>query len=129
MTYQCHNRGAFAPSMAVQDGWYMDGYTRTPRMVPMPFRMSKDCEYSTSELGQKDKGCDGCKWKAGAGTGVATGSVQVGDSLAGVCQVEGEPSGDTRPGDVERASASAEQRRHLREAWPTAQLYEPTEEK
>ena len=129
MTYQCHNRGAFAPSMAVQDGWYMDGYTRTPRMVPMPFRMSKDCEYSTSELGQKDKGCDGCKWKAGAGTGSPAEPVQVGDSLAGVCQVEGEPSSDTGAGDVERVTASAEQRSALEKTWPGAALYQPTEEK
>lgn len=126
MTYQCHNRGEFAPSIRVQDGWE-NNWAR--RMVDMQFRLNPSCVYSTSELGQKDKGCDGCKWKAGAGTEVAAGAVQVGDSLAGVCQVEGESSGDPRPGDVERASAVAEQRSALEKTWPTAALYQPTEEK
>ena len=53
----------------------------------------------------------------------------MGHSLAGVCQVEGESSGDPRPGDVERASAVAEQRSALEKTWPTAALYQPTEEK
>ena len=128
MTYGCHNRAPYLTSIPVGDGHYMDGYTRTPRMVPMPFRMSKDCEYSTSDLGEKDKACDGCKWKAGAGTGVAAGPLPVGDSLAGVCQVEGEPSGDTRPGDVERVTATAEQRSALEKTWPGAAAFRSIEE-
>jgi hypothetical protein len=32
-------------------------------MVPMPFRMAPDCQYTQSELGQADKRCDGCTWK------------------------------------------------------------------
>jgi len=76
MSYQCHNRGEFAPSVSVQDGW---DTTWARRMVDMQFRLNPSCVYSTSDLGQKDKGCDGCKWKAGAGTEVAAGAVQVGE--------------------------------------------------
>jgi hypothetical protein len=128
MTYGCFDRAPYLTSIPAQNGWFMDGYTRTPRMVPMPFRMSKDCNYKTTALGEKDKGCDGCKWKAGAGTGVVDGPVPVGDSLAGVCQVEGEPSGDAGTGDVERVTATAEQRSALEKTWPGAALYQPTEE-
>ena len=122
----CFDRPPFAPSIQVADGW---DTTWARRMVDMQFRLNPSCVYSTSDLGQKDKGCDGCKWKAGAGTEVAAGPVSLGDSLAGVCQVEGESSGDPRPGDVERASAVAEQRSALEKTWPTAALYQPTEEK
>lgn len=61
--YACKDRAAYAPSVPVQDGWYMDGYTRTPRMVPMPFRMSPTCNYTETELGQADTRCDGCTWR------------------------------------------------------------------
>ena len=76
MTYQCHNRGEFAPSIRVQDGW---DTTWARRMVDMQFRLNPSCVYSTSELGQKDEQCHGCRWKAGAGTEVAAGAVQVGE--------------------------------------------------
>ena len=59
--YGCHNRAPFRESMPVQAGWYTDGYTRTPRMQPSPFRMSRNCEYSKDK---DDVQCDGCKWKA-----------------------------------------------------------------
>lgn len=78
--YACHNRGEFAPSVTVQDGW-LNTWAR--RMVDMEFRLDPNCIYSTSELGKKDEQCHGCRWKASAGTGVATGPVPVGDSLAG----------------------------------------------
>lgn len=61
--YGCHNRAAYAATLPAQSGWYMDGYTRTPRMVAMPFRMSTDCNYTTTDLGQADKGCLGCSWR------------------------------------------------------------------
>lgn len=61
MAYQCHNRGEFAPSIRVQDGWE-NSWAR--RMVDMEFRMDPSCVYSTSRLGQKDKACEGCKWRA-----------------------------------------------------------------
>ena len=31
-----------------------------PGREPIPFRMSPDCEYTKSALGQADKGCIGC---------------------------------------------------------------------
>ena len=62
----CWNRAPFAQSaLPVQDGWFTDGHTRTPRLVPLPFRMSKDCEYGKAE-GRTDPGCEGCKWRAPA---------------------------------------------------------------
>jgi len=60
----CHDRKPFKESVPVQDGHFMDGVTRTPRMVSSPFRMSKACEYTKTTLGQADKGCTGCKWRA-----------------------------------------------------------------
>lgn len=57
----CHNRAAYKTRVMVQDGWYMDGYTRLPRMIEVPFKMSNDCQYTKTELGKADKRCDGCK--------------------------------------------------------------------
>ena len=65
--YGCKNRAPYASAMPVQDGWFMDGYTRTPRMVSMPFRMSPDCNYTTTALGEKDEKCQGCSWRAKEG--------------------------------------------------------------
>jgi hypothetical protein len=66
MSYGCHNRAPYMRTIAAQDGWYMDGHTRTPRMVPMPFRMSQTCNYTTTELGRADTRCTGCTWRAAA---------------------------------------------------------------
>ena len=126
MTYQCHNRGEFAPSVTVQDGW-QNSWAR--RMVDMPFRMSPYCEYTLTELGQKDKGCDGCKWKAGAGVDPSAEPVQVGDGLADLRKGEGGPVGVGGQADVGKPSDVAEQRRHLEQIWPGAAAYQPTEEK
>jgi len=60
----CHDRKPFKESVPVQDGHFMDGVTRTPRMVSSPFRMAKACQYTLTELGKVDKGCTGCKWRA-----------------------------------------------------------------
>ena len=59
----CHDRKPFRPSQPVQDGYFMDGVTRIAKMVSVPFRMSRDCEYTKSSLGNADKGCTGCQWK------------------------------------------------------------------
>lgn len=59
--YACHNRAPFQPKLPVQDGWFMDGFTRTPRMVAVPFRMSALCNYTHTELGQADGRCTGCR--------------------------------------------------------------------
>lgn len=62
MTYGCHNRAEFKPHIA-QAGWYMDGHTRTPRMVSIPQTMARACQYTRSDLGRIDPLCDGCKHK------------------------------------------------------------------
>ena len=64
MSYGCHNRAPFKASIPVQDGWYLDGYTRTPRMVAQPFRMEPQCQYTHTELGRADQRCSECKWRA-----------------------------------------------------------------
>ena len=61
----CHDRPAFRSLLPVQDGWWMDGHTRVPRMVPSPFRLSPDCQYTKTDLGKSDPGCTRCKWKTG----------------------------------------------------------------
>lgn len=63
MTHGCHDRPAYKTATVVQDGYWLDGETRTAKLVSVPFRTAKDCQYTLSELGQKDKGCEGCKWK------------------------------------------------------------------
>lgn len=59
----CHNRAPYRESVPVQDGWFMDGVTRAPRMVASKFRMSPDCNYTHTELGQRDERCAGCRWR------------------------------------------------------------------
>lgn len=63
MKHGCHNRAPFKTITPVQDGWYMDGVTRVPKMVAVPFRMAFDCQYCKTDLGKVDKGCEGCRWK------------------------------------------------------------------
>jgi len=63
VSYACKDRAPFMRTIAAQDGWFMDGYTRTPRMVPMPFRMAQTCQYTHSDLGGADKRCAGCTWR------------------------------------------------------------------
>ena len=60
----CHNRKPYRESVPVQDGWYADGYTRTPRLIASPVRSTKPCQYTKTALGQADKGCIGCQWRA-----------------------------------------------------------------
>lgn len=59
----CHNRRPYRAILPLQDGWFMDGVTRTPRMVSVPFRMSPECNYTLSALGQADPRCAGCRWR------------------------------------------------------------------
>lgn len=61
----CHNRPELGQvPRPVQDGWYMDGTTRAPRMVAVSHAMTKDCQYTHSEAGRADPGCEGCRWRA-----------------------------------------------------------------
>ena len=63
----CHNRADYKPSYLAQDGYYKSEpgmpLARIPRMVEVPFTMSPDCQYTKSELGQRDAGCIGCMRK------------------------------------------------------------------
>ena len=60
----CVNHPEFRAVLPMQDGWYLDGTTRTPRMVAVPFRMQRPCQYTLSDLGRVDPDCTGCKWRA-----------------------------------------------------------------
>lgn len=63
----CHNRAPFKESMRVQDGLtdLRLPYAQVQRFVEKPFRMATDCQYTKTDLGKADKGCDGCKWRDG----------------------------------------------------------------
>ena len=64
MTYGCFNRPSLKTQAIVQDGFFMDGVTRTPRMVSIPDPMTKDCQFTHTELGKSDPKCTGCTHKA-----------------------------------------------------------------
>jgi hypothetical protein len=65
MSCALFNRGEFKEFMVIQDGYFMDGVTRYPRMVSVPFRMSRDCEFSKgNEYDLPD--CRGCSRNAKA---------------------------------------------------------------
>ena len=59
----CHDRRPLRTTQVVQDGWFMDGVTRVPRMVSIPAVMAADCRYTHNGLGQADSRCVGCKWR------------------------------------------------------------------
>ena len=60
--YGCHNREPLAESLLVQDGWIWK--YREPKLKTIKVEMTKDCQYTLSDLGQRDAKCDGCKWRA-----------------------------------------------------------------
>lgn len=53
----CFDRPPFIAKIPQQDGYSPDG---TREMVLTPFRMSRECEYTKTELGKVDAGCIGC---------------------------------------------------------------------
>lgn len=59
----CHNRAPYKEYVVVQDGWTQKGEIRY--LISIPFPMTTDCQYTLSELGQKDEKCVGCKWRKG----------------------------------------------------------------
>lgn len=61
--YGCYNRPEYRKMLPVQDGWWLDGQTRVAKMTPSPFRMSPECQYTHTALGQSDHKCVGCKHK------------------------------------------------------------------
>jgi hypothetical protein len=62
--YACHNRAPYEPDMRVQDGWIAARITRDPVMVSVPFTLSRECQFTHSDLGRSDSQCQGCKWRA-----------------------------------------------------------------
>ena len=60
MSRGCYNRPPLKTRAVVQDGWYQDGTTRTPRMIAIPDPMSKTCQYSKDDR-YNDPKCIGCK--------------------------------------------------------------------
>ena len=65
----CHNRKPYATSYLAQDGHHqlqegVTGNPRAPRYVEVPHAMTTDCQYTHTDLGRKDAGCHGCKWRA-----------------------------------------------------------------
>lgn len=67
MTYGCHNRKPLRDRRWVQDGWEVRGRSREPKVITIPDPMTKDCQYTHTELGQADPKCAGCKWRASKG--------------------------------------------------------------
>ena len=61
MSYGCYNRKDYRPKLMVQDGWWLDGQARMAKVRQIPFTMTKDCQYTKTDLGQADEGCHGCK--------------------------------------------------------------------
>ena len=49
--YGCHDREPYRDAVIFPGGEVRE------------FRMAKDCQYTLTELGQRDEKCEGCKWK------------------------------------------------------------------
>jgi hypothetical protein len=63
LVHGCFNRESFKPVLRVQDGWMEFGSTRKPVIRSIPFRMTGECQYTHTELGQADAKCIGCNWR------------------------------------------------------------------
>lgn len=60
VSYGCHNRKPFKQAQVLHG---MSSKTGGPVKILIPFKMAPDCQYTKTELGQKDPGCINCKWK------------------------------------------------------------------
>lgn len=61
MSYGCHNRREYKAKLMVQDGWWIDGESRVPKIRQIPFTMTRECQYTHTDLGQADDRCIGCR--------------------------------------------------------------------
>lgn len=61
MTYGCHNRAPYKEHVVIRPELVVDGVT--PSNNTFLFRMSRDCQYTKTDLGRADAGCHGCKWR------------------------------------------------------------------
>lgn len=63
MKYGCHSRPPLKTRAIVADGFFMDGTTRTPKMISISDPMTKTCQYTHTALGAADAKCAGCTHK------------------------------------------------------------------
>lgn len=68
--YGCHNREPYREAQVLHG---LSSRSGLPVRVLVPNRMARDCQYTKTALGQKDKGCSGCKWRSGPTPPVAQG--------------------------------------------------------
>jgi len=59
MSHGCFNRPPLKTRAIVQDGHFMDGVSRTARMISIPDPMTKTCQYSKDDR-YNDPGCAEC---------------------------------------------------------------------
>lgn len=66
MTHGCYDRAPLNETVVVQDGWTSSGQaatTRLPKLVTLPNPLTKECQYTKSNMGKTDPKCVGCKWR------------------------------------------------------------------
>jgi len=65
--YGCHNRAPLKDKAVVQAGWHriIHPHTEARVITTIPDPMTKDCQYTHSDLGHADARCAGCRHKAG----------------------------------------------------------------
>jgi hypothetical protein len=56
MTYGCHNRRPYKQ-------FFQPKPMEKRISVHIEFKMAMDFQYTKTELGRKDQGCIGCKWR------------------------------------------------------------------
>lgn len=60
----CHNRDPYKAHLMVQDGYHQNTAARIAKMKQIEsFAHKSECQYTKSESGRNDAGCDGCKWR------------------------------------------------------------------
>ncbi len=60
----CHNRAPYKKSFIAQNGHHIvAGAILQPVYTNIEFKMSENCNYTHTKLGQEDKNCHGCKWR------------------------------------------------------------------
>lgn len=62
MSYGCHNREEFKDMTITSTVFDAEGVARKHEEI-IPFKMSRMCEYTKTDLGQVDARCIGCKWR------------------------------------------------------------------
>lgn len=63
MKYGCNDRKPLKQTVTVQDGYTTTKAARFDHMVTIPDPMTKDCQYTKTDLGQQDPKCFNCNWR------------------------------------------------------------------